>query len=100
MSKPLAGVKVIEIGQEIQGPFGALILADLGADVIKIEKRGAGDPSRWALAGRAGGEGTAKADVPPYFLAVNRGKRRITPPPKPPEAATPSRARGGWPVPR
>jgi|TARA_Y100000310_G_scaffold304707_1_gene344130 formyl-CoA transferase len=78
MSKPLAGVRVIEIGQEIQGPFGALILSDLGADVIKIENREAGDLSRGALAGRSGGEDVDNADVSPYFLAMNRGKRSIT----------------------
>jgi crotonobetainyl-CoA:carnitine CoA-transferase CaiB-like acyl-CoA transferase len=86
MSKPLAGVKVIEIGQEIQGPFGALILSDLGADVIKIENRETGDLSRGALAGRTGGEGLANAEISPYFLAMNRGKRSITLDLKLPEA--------------
>ena len=36
MAKPLEGIKVIEIGQEIQGPFAGLFLADLGADVVKV----------------------------------------------------------------
>ena len=39
MSKPLEGIKVIEVGQEIQGPFAGLVLADMGASVIKIENR-------------------------------------------------------------
>jgi CoA:oxalate CoA-transferase len=78
MSLPLAGVRVIEIGQEIQGPFAALILGDLGADVIKVENRESGDLSRWALAGTIGGEGTRNAEVSPYFMAMNRGKRSIT----------------------
>ena len=50
MSKPLEGIKVVEIAQEIQGPFAGLFLADLGADVIKIENKETGDLSRWMLA--------------------------------------------------
>ncbi|NBX55433.1 MAG: CoA transferase, partial [Betaproteobacteria bacterium] len=47
---PLAGIKVIELGQLIAGPFAAKTLADFGADVIKIEPPGAGDPLRkWRL---------------------------------------------------
>ena len=46
----LAGVRVIEIGQLIAGPFCAKTLADFGADVIKIEPPGLGDPLRkWRL---------------------------------------------------
>ena len=43
-SGPLAGLKVIELGQLIAGPFAAKTLADFGAEVIKIESPGAGDP--------------------------------------------------------
>jgi len=85
MSQPLEGVKVIEIGQEIQGPFAGLILGDLGADVVKIENRTTGDLSRWALAGR-GVDDVPNADVSPYFIAMNRGKRSITLDLKRPEA--------------
>ena len=47
---PLAGLKVLELGQLIAGPFAAKTLADFGADVIKIESPGAGDPLRkWRL---------------------------------------------------
>jgi formyl-CoA transferase len=47
---PLAGLKVIEMGQLIAGPFAAKTLADFGADVVKIEPPGAGDPLRkWRL---------------------------------------------------
>src|SRR3954452_20139653 len=47
---PLAGIKVLELGQLIAGPFAAKTLADFGADVIKIEAPGAGDPLRkWRL---------------------------------------------------
>src|SRR5438309_1018926 len=47
---PLAGLKVLELGQLIAGPFAGKTLADFGADVIKIEAPGAGDPLRkWRL---------------------------------------------------
>jgi len=47
---PLAGLKVVEMGQLIAGPFAAKTLADFGADVVKIEPPGAGDPLRnWRL---------------------------------------------------
>ena len=47
---PLSGLKVIELGQLIAGPFAAKTLSDFGADVIKIESPGAGDPLRkWRL---------------------------------------------------
>jgi formyl-CoA transferase len=45
-SKPLAGVKVIELGTLIAGPFAARILAEFGAEVIKIESPDGGDPLR------------------------------------------------------
>ena len=47
---PLSGLKVLELGQLIAGPFAAKTLADFGADVIKIEPPGMGDPLRkWRL---------------------------------------------------
>src|SRR5437868_11365719 len=47
---PLAGLKVLEMGQLIAGPFAAKTLADFGAEVIKIEPPGTGDPLRqWRL---------------------------------------------------
>ena len=50
MTGPLAGIKVLELGQLIAGPFAAKTLADFGADVIKVESPGAGDPLRkWRL---------------------------------------------------
>jgi CoA:oxalate CoA-transferase len=78
MSKPLEGVKVIEIAQEIQGPFAGLFLADMGAEVTKVENRETGDLSRWLRAGLLGGPEIKNADVSHYFTAMNRGKRSIT----------------------
>ena len=78
MAKPLEGIKVIEIGQEIQGPFAGLFLADLGADVVKVENKETGDLSRWMAASLIGGPGVRNAAVSHYFIAMNRGKRSIT----------------------
>jgi crotonobetainyl-CoA:carnitine CoA-transferase CaiB-like acyl-CoA transferase len=64
----LAGIRVIDVTQVMAGPFCAMVLADLGADVIKIEPP-AGDSTR----GMAGASGTDS----PSFNAVNRGKRSV-----------------------
>jgi len=86
MSKPLEGIKVVEIAQEIQGPFAALILADMGADVVKVENKETGDLSRWMLAALIGGLDVKNALVSHYFIAMNRGKRSITADLKKPDA--------------
>ena len=78
MSKPLEGIRVVEIAQEIQGPFASLFLADMGADVVKIENKETGDLSRWMLTALIGGPDVKNATVSHYFIAMNRGKRSIT----------------------
>ncbi|MGG5809679.1 CaiB/BaiF CoA transferase family protein [Falsiroseomonas sp. CW058] len=70
MSLPLAGVKVVEIGQVLSGPFAGAILSDLGADVIKIEKPQGGDDARQM--GPAFRHGDAL-----NFHEFNRGKRSV-----------------------
>ncbi|GAA1959809.1 CaiB/BaiF CoA transferase family protein [Agromyces allii] len=65
---PLSGIRVIELGQYISGPYAAKLLADLGADVVKVEAP-EGDPMR-----RWEGSGT----MSPQFAAYNRGKRAVT----------------------
>ncbi|GLU88438.1 CaiB/BaiF CoA-transferase family protein [Agromyces sp. NBRC 114283] len=66
-SGPLAGVRVIELGQYISGPYAAKLLADLGADVVKVESP-EGDPMRrWEGSGQ----------MSPQFAAYNRGKRAV-----------------------
>ena len=70
-SKPLRGYRVIEVGNSVAGPYAGLILAELGADVIKIESPKGGDFARgW---GPPFWDGSA-----PHFVALNRGKRSIT----------------------
>jgi len=73
MPGPLEDVKVVELGVWVAGPAAGCILADWGADVIKIEPRGAGDPARQFFFGMLG------LDFPlnPVFENDNRGKRGI-----------------------
>ena len=78
MARPLDGIKVIEIGQEIQGPFAGLCLANLGADVIKIENKEGGDLSRSIVAKLIGGPQVRNAELSHYYHAMNRGKRSVT----------------------
>src|ERR1700734_299859 len=78
MSKPLEGIKVVEIAQEIQGPFASLVLSDMGADVVKVENKETGDLIRWMLTALIGGPDVKNATVSHYFIAMNRGKRSIT----------------------
>jgi len=71
---PLAGVRVLDLSRVLAGPWATQLLADLGADVIKVEKPGAGDDTRhWGPPWHEhGGEKVAA-----YFLAANRGKRSV-----------------------
>jgi crotonobetainyl-CoA:carnitine CoA-transferase CaiB-like acyl-CoA transferase len=71
---PLAGVRVLDAARVLAGPFCGQLLADLGADVIKLERPGAGDDTRgW---GPPYVEGSP--DLSAYFLSCNRGKRSLT----------------------
>ncbi len=67
---PLAGIKVVDQTQALAGPYAAMILGDLGAEVIKIERPGVGDQSRQWAPPYIGDQGC-------YYLAVNRNKRGI-----------------------
>ncbi|KAF0115125.1 MAG: L-carnitine dehydratase/bile acid-inducible protein F [Rhodobacteraceae bacterium] len=74
MSSPLDGIRVIELARILAGPWAGQTLADLGADVIKVEAPEGDDTRRWGPPFiEAGGERTAA-----YFHAANRGKRGIT----------------------
>ena len=46
MSRPLAGIRVISLAEQYPGPYATLLLADLGAEVILVERPGVGDPAR------------------------------------------------------
>ncbi len=76
MPGPLAGLRVLELARILAGPWAAQILADLGADVVKVERKGTGDDTRgWGppFVEAADGDHLGAA----YFHATNRGKRSI-----------------------
>src|SRR6187455_3178409 len=69
---PLAGVRILDLSRLLPGPYCSLLLADLGADVIKVEEPGRGDyaratPPMWRDSG-----------VGAYFLFLNRNKRSLS----------------------
>ena len=68
--QPLKGLRVLELAQIMAGPVAGLMLADLGADVIKVEKFPGGDDAR-------GFNSKGSADMPASFEVLNRGKRSI-----------------------
>jgi alpha-methylacyl-CoA racemase len=71
---PLEGLTVLDLTRLLPGGFCSLLLADFGADVIKVEDTGAGDYVRWSAPGHEGVEASARSAA---FLALNRGKRSI-----------------------
>ena len=73
MSKPFAGVRILDFTRYLAGPYGTYQLALLGADVVKIESRD-GDETRSQLVGKE----WAARKMPPGFLAVNGNKRSMT----------------------
>jgi crotonobetainyl-CoA:carnitine CoA-transferase CaiB-like acyl-CoA transferase len=76
MAKPLAGIRVLELARILAGPWAGQTLADLGADVIKVERKGAGDDTRmWGPPFVEGTDG--KPIGAAYFHSANRGKRSI-----------------------
>ncbi|WP_374765178.1 CaiB/BaiF CoA transferase family protein [Yunchengibacter salinarum] len=78
MAGPLKGLKVLDLSRVLAGPFAGQILADLGADVIKVERPGQGDDTRgWGPPFLRDASGIETADAA-YFLAANRGKRSLT----------------------
>src|SRR5690242_10871559 len=66
---PLAGLKVLDLSRLLPGPYASLLLADMGADVVKVEDTQMGDYVRWS-GPQVGGEN-------PMFMALNRNKRSV-----------------------
>ena len=74
MSLPLEGVRVLDLSRLLPGPFCSLLLADFGADVVKVEDMGMGDYARWSPPYHEGAQETAKGAL---FLGLNRNKTSI-----------------------
>jgi alpha-methylacyl-CoA racemase len=74
MSLPLEGLRILDLTRLLPGGFCSLLLADFGADVIKVEDTGVGDYIRWSPPYYEGAHETARSAL---FLALNRGKRSI-----------------------
>jgi crotonobetainyl-CoA:carnitine CoA-transferase CaiB-like acyl-CoA transferase len=71
---PLAGLRVLDLSRVLAGPLCTMILGDLGADVVKVERPGTGDDTRtWGPPWASGPEGRESA----YYLCVNRNKRSV-----------------------
>lgn len=77
MTGPLDGIQVLDLSRVLAGPWATQCLADLGADVIKVERPGSGDDTRgWGPPFIVDGAGRPTGDAA-YFMAANRGKRSI-----------------------
>ena len=67
---PLEGLRVIDLTQVLFGPFATMLLGDMGAEIIKIERPDIGDIAR--------GNGPLVNGVSTYFLSLNRGKKSVS----------------------
>ncbi len=75
-AKPLAGIKVLELARILAGPWAGQLLADLGADVVKVERPGVGDDTRgWGPPFVEAEDGSHLSAA--YFHSCNRGKRSV-----------------------
>jgi len=70
MTGPLEGIRILDLTQVLFGPFATMLLSDLGAEVIKVERPEVGDIAR--------GNGPLVRGLSTYFLSLNRGKKSIT----------------------
>ena len=68
---PLAGLRVLDLTRVLAGPYCTMMLADMGADVVKVERPGSGDDTRGFGPPFVGGQST-------YFMSINRNKRGMT----------------------
>ncbi|WP_216892806.1 CaiB/BaiF CoA transferase family protein [Nocardia alni] len=76
MTGPLEGVRVIDLTAALAGPYCTMILADLGADIIKVEPAG-GEVTRRVGPYQPSADGNGQAPLGGYFQSINRGKRSI-----------------------
>ena len=77
MTTALSGIRVLDLSRILAGPWATQTLADLGADVIKVERPGRGDDTRTWGPPYQPSENSNAANESAYFLAANRGKKSI-----------------------
>src|SRR6266850_2236864 len=78
MPRPLSHIRVLDLSRVLAGPWAAQNLADLGAEVIKVERPGVGDDTRgWGPPWMKDGQGRDTTESA-YYLSVNRNKKSIT----------------------
>jgi crotonobetainyl-CoA:carnitine CoA-transferase CaiB-like acyl-CoA transferase len=78
MAGPLSGIRVLDLSRILAAPYTGQMLADLGADVVKVERPGAGDDTRsWGPPYLKDTQGNETREAG-YYLAINRGKRSVT----------------------
>ncbi|MEA2096998.1 MAG: CaiB/BaiF CoA-transferase family protein [Candidatus Cloacimonadota bacterium] len=70
MPKPLEGIKILDLSRILAGPYATMLLRELGAEIIKVERPGSGDDARYY--------GPFKNEQSVYFISINRGKKSIT----------------------
>ena len=75
---PLEGIRILDLSRAMAGPYCTMMLGDLGADVIKVERPGRGDESRGWGPPFVGQSTDNSSGESAYFLSVNRNKRSIT----------------------
>ncbi len=71
MEKPLENIRVLDLSRVLAGPYCTMLMGDMGADVVKVERPGKGDDTRGYGPPFLNGEST-------YFMSANRNKRSIT----------------------
>ncbi len=77
MSAPLAGYRVLDMSRILAGPWASQVLADLGAEVIKVERPGVGDDTRhWGPPYLKDAQGNDTSESA-YFMCANRGKKSV-----------------------
>jgi crotonobetainyl-CoA:carnitine CoA-transferase CaiB-like acyl-CoA transferase len=95
MRRPLEGIKVLDLTHGVAGPYCTMVLGDLGAEIVKIEKPERGDATRYMNVSEK-----FNTDIPrvggDYFLAVNRNKRSVAIEMKTPEGRKLCEELAGW----
>ena len=72
--RPLAGIRVVDLSRALAGPYATMMLADVGADVLKVEPPSGDDSRGWLPFTSPEGEAEPRSA---YFLSANRGKRSV-----------------------